>query len=139
MLQQPRAELEYRCKDGGTIWAEVNMSWLLGENGEPVGGIGVSRDITANRNASHELEAYARKLEQVNGELAQATAAANAANQAKDHFLASMSHEFSHSTERRDRNDRVAPRHGLGQPATRLRRSLSQQRAVPAHADQRRP
>jgi PAS domain S-box-containing protein len=95
LLREPVClEMEYRCKDGGTVWTEANMSWLLDDNGAPLGGMGVSRDITARKKAAQESEEYARKLEQANRELAQATAAAEAANQAKGQFLASMSHEL---------------------------------------------
>ena len=87
-------EMEYRCKNGGAIWAEVNMSWLLGEDGSPVGGMGVSRDITARKKAAQEREEYARKLEQANRELEEANVAAQAANRAKGQFLANMSHEL---------------------------------------------
>jgi two-component system, sensor histidine kinase and response regulator len=92
-LQPVCLEMEYRCKDGNTVWSEANMSWLLGEHGEPVGGIGASRDTSARRKAAQELEDYARKLEKANRELAEATAAAEAANAAKGQFLATMSHE----------------------------------------------
>ena len=87
-------ELEYRCKNGGTIWAEANMTFLLGKDGSPTGGIGVSRDITARKKAAQELQEYACKLEQANRELEKANIAAQAANKAKGEFLASMSHEL---------------------------------------------
>jgi PAS domain S-box-containing protein len=94
LLGPTRHEMEYRCKNGGTIWAEANMSWLLGEDGRPVGGMGVSRDITARKKAEQELQEYASKLEAANHELGEATIAAQAANKAKDQFLATISHEL---------------------------------------------
>ncbi len=48
-------EAEAKCKDGSTIWVEMNASFLLGDDGSPVGIIGVSRDITKRRRAE---EAY---------------------------------------------------------------------------------
>ena len=59
ILSQPVChEMEYRCKNGGTIWAEANMTWLRAEDGSLVGGIGVSRDITARKKAAQELREY---------------------------------------------------------------------------------
>jgi CheY-like chemotaxis protein/HPt (histidine-containing phosphotransfer) domain-containing protein len=43
---------------------------------------------------SHAMREYARKLEDANGELAEANLAAQVANKAKDQFLATMSHEL---------------------------------------------
>jgi PAS domain S-box-containing protein len=95
VLSQPVClEMEYRCKNGGTIWAEANMTFLLGKDGSPVGGMGVSRDITARKKAAQELQEYACKLEQANRELEEANVAAQAANKAKGQFLANMSHEL---------------------------------------------
>jgi PAS domain S-box-containing protein len=93
-LKPTRHEMEYRCKEGGTVWAEANMTWLLGKGGTPIGGMGVSRDITARKKAAQELQEYACKLEEANRELAEATMAAQAASKAKDQFLAIISHEL---------------------------------------------
>jgi PAS domain S-box-containing protein len=87
-------EMEYRCKNGGTVWAEANMSFLLGKDGFPVGGMGVSRNITARKKAAQELHEYAQKLARANRELEEAGAAAQAASKAKGQFLANMSHEL---------------------------------------------
>jgi PAS domain S-box-containing protein len=78
--QLVRLEVEYRCKDGSTRWAEVNMSLLRTADGEPTGIIGVTRDISQRR-AAEEAMAHARQ-------------AAEAANRAKSEFLANMSHEI---------------------------------------------
>ncbi|MEN6452355.1 MAG: PAS domain S-box protein [Thermoguttaceae bacterium] len=95
VLRQPVClEMDYRRKDGGTAAVEVNMSWLLGDDGAPIGAMGVSRDVSARKRTARTLAKYARKLEQVNRELAKATEDARAANRAKDQFLASMSHEL---------------------------------------------
>ncbi len=73
-------EVEYNCKDGSTVWAEVNTSFLLGEDGAPVGLVGIARDISVRRAAEAEL--------------ARAKDAAEAANKSKTEFLANMSHEI---------------------------------------------
>ena len=87
---EPRSdylELEYRRKNGGTVWAELKMSPLLGTDGVPVGVQGVTRDLTTRKKAEQELQEYARKLEHAN-------IAAEAASRAKSDFLATMSHEL---------------------------------------------
>ena len=87
-------EAEYRCKNGGAVWTELNMTWIVGENGAPVGVMGVTRDISVRKRAAQELEANARKLEQANHDLEKANIAIQAADRAKSEFLATMSHEL---------------------------------------------
>ena len=95
VLQEPIwLEMEYRCKNGGTIWAEANATIHVGKNGSFSAAMGVSRDITARKKASQRLQEYACKLEQANRELEEATVAARAASEAKGQFLANMSHEL---------------------------------------------
>ncbi len=53
-------ELEHRCKNGGTVWAEVRASLLFDQAGQPVGFAGVTRDLTERRkidDEKRELEA----------------------------------------------------------------------------------
>ena len=47
-------ELEQRCKDGSTIWCEVNMTFLRDVKGKAVGILGVTRDITERRRVEEE-------------------------------------------------------------------------------------
>ncbi len=49
-------ELEHRCRDGSTVWAEVRASLLLDENGQPVGFAGVTRDVTERRKIDREKQ-----------------------------------------------------------------------------------
>jgi PAS domain S-box-containing protein len=44
-----RAEVEQPCKDGSTVWTEVTASAIVDEQGEFVGILGVSRDVTERR------------------------------------------------------------------------------------------
>ncbi len=44
-------ELELRRKDGSTVWSETIISFLRDEKGQPVEILGVTRDITARRQA----------------------------------------------------------------------------------------
>ncbi|WP_170164757.1 sensor domain-containing diguanylate cyclase [Thiocapsa rosea] len=45
--ERARNELEYRCKDGSTIWCDVHVLPVYSADGIPVELLGVSRDITA--------------------------------------------------------------------------------------------
>jgi PAS domain S-box-containing protein len=48
--------LELTRKQGGTVWAEVKVSFLRDGKGNPVGILGVSRDITERRRAEGLLQ-----------------------------------------------------------------------------------
>jgi len=50
------ASVEMLKKDGGTIWAEIKIDFLRDAGGQPVGILGVARDITDRRMAEIELE-----------------------------------------------------------------------------------
>jgi len=73
-------ELEQPCKDGTTVWTEALTSRMYDAQGQFVGILGVTRDITARKQAEEMLR--------------QAKEAAEAANRAKSVFLANMSHEL---------------------------------------------
>lgn len=47
--------LEALRKDGSTFWIETNMRFLRNEKGEPVGIMGINRDITDRKEAEDEL------------------------------------------------------------------------------------
>ena len=81
VLNEPTIlELEHLRKDGSILWAEVNTSFVLDEQGRPTGLVGVTRDISERKRADAALS--------------QAKEAAEAANEAKSNFLANMSHEI---------------------------------------------
>lgn len=48
-------EVEMRCKDGGRVWAEVNLTHIHDNSGAIVGYIGVARDATQRRKAHERL------------------------------------------------------------------------------------
>ena len=56
-------ELEQYCKDGSTVWTEVEMIFLRDEGGRPSGILGCTRDITERKNLEAEREKYAERLE----------------------------------------------------------------------------
>ncbi len=49
-------ELEHRCKDGSTVWAEVRGSILRTESGSIIGLVGVTRDITERQQLEEEKQ-----------------------------------------------------------------------------------
>jgi len=57
-------ELEMRRKDGSTVWTENTMSFVLGQDGKPVGILGVSRDISERKRVEYELERHRERLEE---------------------------------------------------------------------------
>ena len=56
-------ELEQYCKDGSTVWTEVETIFLRDEEGRPTGILGCTRDITERKNFEAELEKYTERLE----------------------------------------------------------------------------
>jgi len=87
-------ELEFTRNDGSTLWAEVKVSFVCGEDGEPVGLVGVVRDVTERRLADEELKQYAVTLEAANRAMHESYLAAQSATKTKTEFLANMSHEI---------------------------------------------
>ena len=48
-------QLEMIRKDGTTVWAEMKLSFIRDENQQPVGILGVTRDITERKKADKKL------------------------------------------------------------------------------------
>ncbi len=55
------SELEMIRKDGSTVWTEVTMNIVYNENGEPIGIMGITRDITERKHAEEVLRESERR------------------------------------------------------------------------------
>jgi diguanylate cyclase (GGDEF)-like protein/PAS domain S-box-containing protein/putative nucleotidyltransferase with HDIG domain len=63
-LYRPRRlEFEVYCKDGSTIWTEMNMTFMRDPDGQPIGILGVTRNITERKRAEEERERLHAELE----------------------------------------------------------------------------
>ena len=58
-------ELEYFCSDGSTIWMDCAVSLLRDQNEEPVGFLGVSRDITDRKMTENELRESENRINSI--------------------------------------------------------------------------
>ena len=58
-------ELEHICKDGSTVWVEINVSFIRDTDGQPIGILGVSRDITERRQTEGMLKAERQRLHDI--------------------------------------------------------------------------
>jgi two-component system cell cycle sensor histidine kinase/response regulator CckA len=48
-------ELEMLCKDGSTVWTEVKASFLRNDGNNPIGVMGIIRDITERKQTENQL------------------------------------------------------------------------------------
>ncbi len=85
--KQGTSEFRWVAKDGRVLWVESQSIVVLDDAGDPVGMRGVSIDVTKRKQVEEELERLLVR-EQA------ARAQAEAANRAKDEFLATVSHEL---------------------------------------------
>ena len=56
-------ELEMYCRDGSTIWTEVKMTAIRDPDGQLIGILGVTRDISERKRAEEELHRRNQELE----------------------------------------------------------------------------
>ena len=95
-LGQGRAadDREHRRKDGSRFWASGVMMLMRDAQGQAVGFVKILRDQTADREAKQALERSQRDLVFALAENEKARAELQAADVAKDRFLAVLSHEL---------------------------------------------
>jgi PAS domain S-box-containing protein/putative nucleotidyltransferase with HDIG domain len=63
LLRSRTLELEMYCKDASTIWTEVRMTGIRDLDGQLVGILGVTRDISERKQAEEELHRRNQELE----------------------------------------------------------------------------
>lgn len=82
-------EAEYRLvrPDGGIVWLTERGRVMVNPEGRPERMVGISRDVTAERQAGQERERLLREAREARDE-------AQRASRAKDEFLAMLSHEL---------------------------------------------
>jgi len=56
----PITELEQPCKDGGTVWVEAITNIMYDDDGNAIGILGLTRNITERKRAQEEISAYSR-------------------------------------------------------------------------------
>jgi PAS domain S-box-containing protein len=61
----PPLELEQTCKDGSTVWIEVNFSVIRDKNGNPESILGVSRNINERKKMEKSLEEERQDLNRI--------------------------------------------------------------------------
>src|SRR5664280_969991 len=93
---KPIVDLEERETrlDGRETWASTTKLPRRDRAGNIVGTFGISRDITARKQAEKELRDATTALQAAMSQAVELAAAADMANAAKSEFLANMSHEI---------------------------------------------
>ena len=60
-----RGELEQQCKDGSTVWVDITISGMHNMEGQLIGILGVSRDITARKLADLRIRESEQRFRDV--------------------------------------------------------------------------
>lgn len=63
MFRSRTLELEHICKDGFTMWTESKMTMLRDLNNQPIGILGITRDISNRKQTEEDLKKSKMELE----------------------------------------------------------------------------
>jgi len=74
-------EIEQPCKNGSSVWTEATANLLYDSNNQPVGVVGVSRNITERKKVEKELRESERRLSEIIEFLPDATMVINLKNE----------------------------------------------------------
>ncbi len=91
-------ETRLMTKDGMPIEISLTISYIKNSQGDIIGTVGISKDITEDKRIRKEVENKNRELKELNENLGkkilERTVELERSNKLKSHFIASMSHEF---------------------------------------------
>ena len=87
-------EERYICKDGEPVWANLTVSAVRAASGEPLYLVGIIENINDRRRVEAERARLLASEQAARDAARDGRAAAEAANRAKDEFLATLSHEL---------------------------------------------
>ena len=93
-IEVPDEEFQVVLDDGRAVALWVSAAPLLDEQGRPRGSVAAMQDITERRRAEAERAELLAREQQARQEAEAMRAQAEAANRAKDRFLAMLSHEL---------------------------------------------
>jgi light-regulated signal transduction histidine kinase (bacteriophytochrome) len=86
-----RGELEYFCKDGSTVWTEVEVIPHVGPDGQVIEILGVTRDISKRKRAVAEV---LRLKDELEDRVRQRTAQLEEAHRELEAFIYSAAHDL---------------------------------------------
>lgn len=89
-----RYESLYKTRKGRSIWTQITWTPVFDPHGQLSQIVAISSNITQIKESEERIKAQAEELKQAIKIAREQQSAANAANQAKNDFLARMSHEL---------------------------------------------
>ena len=104
-----RNELEQPCKDGTTVWTEAITSRMYNDAGQFVGILGVTRDITARKQAERALQKSEQRYRELFERMSSGVVVYHAINDGEDFVFTEMN-RAAETIERVNRQDILGKR-----------------------------